>query len=75
MLHEHESYGGEFVLNTNAVDSFLGHKVTAWRWRLPLLPCSAQSRANHGHRRAPVPAPPAKRTRCVRSNVIDRTSA
>ena len=27
MLHEHESRGGEFVLDTNAVETFLGHKV------------------------------------------------
>ena len=41
MLHEHESRGGEFVLDTNAVETFLGHKITASRWKLPLLARSA----------------------------------
>ena len=41
MLNENESRGGEFVLVTNAVETFLGHKVTPPRWRLPLLSRSA----------------------------------
>ena len=41
MLNENESRGGEFVLVTKAVETFLGHKVTPPRWRLPLLSRSA----------------------------------
>ena len=69
MLHEHESRGGEFVLDTNAVETFLGQRITASRWRLPLLARSALSRANHGNRPTPVSAPPARRTGCVPSKV------
>ena len=53
MLHEHESSDGEFVLDTSTGESFLGHKIAALRWRLPLLSRFAQSRANQGNQRTP----------------------
>ena len=36
MLHEHESRGGEFVLDTHAVETFLGHRIGRSRWKIPL---------------------------------------
>ena len=38
MLHEHESRAAEFVLDTRAVEGFLGQKLSAPRWRFPLWP-------------------------------------
>ena len=38
MLHEHESRAAEFVLDTRAVESFHGQKLTAPRRRFPLWP-------------------------------------
>ena len=38
MLHEHESRAAEFVLDTSAVENFLGQTLTAPRWRFPLWP-------------------------------------
>ena len=32
MLHENQSRGGEFVLDTKAVEGFLGQRVTSRRW-------------------------------------------
>ena len=42
MLHEHESRAAEFVLDARAVESFLGQKLTAPRWRFPLWPRPAR---------------------------------
>ena len=42
MLHEHESRAAEFVLDARAVESFLGQKLTAPRWRFPLWPRAAR---------------------------------
>ena len=42
MLHEHESRAAEFVLDARAVESFLGQKLIAPRWRFPLWPRSAR---------------------------------
>ena len=36
MLHEHESRAAEFVLDRQAVEGFVGRKLGAPRWRLPL---------------------------------------
>ena len=36
MLHEHESRAAEFVLDRQAVEGFVGQKLAAPRWRLPL---------------------------------------
>ena len=41
MIRDNESRGGEFVLNTGAVESFLGDKITAPRWKRALLARSA----------------------------------
>ncbi|MDD9982301.1 MAG: phospholipase D-like domain-containing protein [Gammaproteobacteria bacterium] len=38
MLHEHESRAAEFVLDLRAVESFLGQKLAAPRWRFALWP-------------------------------------
>ena len=40
MLLDNESRGGEFVLNTDAVERFLGDKITAPRWKRALWPRS-----------------------------------
>ena len=42
MLHEHESRAAEFVLDLRAVESFLGQKLAAPRWRFPLWPRPAR---------------------------------
>ena len=42
MLHEHESRGAEFVLDLGAVESFLGQKLIAPRWRFALWPRPAR---------------------------------
>ena len=42
MLHEHESRAAEFVLDLGAVESFLGQKFAAPRWRFPLWPRPAR---------------------------------
>ena len=42
MLHEHESRAAEFVLDLGALESFLGQKLIAPRWRFALWPRPAR---------------------------------
>ena len=42
MLHEHESRAAEFVLDRQAVESFLDRKLATPRWRFPTWPRSAR---------------------------------
>ena len=42
MLHEHGSRAAEFVLDARAVERFLGQKLSAPRWRVPLWPRAAR---------------------------------
>ncbi len=42
MLHEHESRAAEFVLDLQAVESFLDRKLATSRWRFPFWPQSTR---------------------------------